>query len=372
MVLQGKRIIIFGAGRASERIFNWFRLTELKPLAVVDNNTSLWGERTLCGVCISSPEILYETIDFDYVVISSGKFFSEIALELMEKYAVPEKKIISANSVVVYEMLDYYENNPELVDSGEMELMLEKIRREGELFAWNYPYAHPKEFEKIPVEVHFDKDCSLFYAMYKGKCMYMSHNFTDEKMVRDYVAGLMIEQNEKSPHRYLDDDFTFDGGVVLDAGAAEGNFSLDVIDRARHIVLIETDKAWISALEHTFAPFKDKVTIIQKFLSDTDDENSITIDTLAQQFNFDFIKMDIEGAEPLALRGGATILRTAKSMKLAVCAYHNFDDERKIKDFFKEMRYYYTTTQGYMIFTRDFWIKPQRFVRCIVRGEKRT
>lgn len=370
MNFLGKRIVVFGAGKASKIVFKWFAYRNITPFVVVDNNPSLWGV-CVCNVSISSPDILRD-IDFDYIVVSSRKFYDEIVFDLSSKYAVPQDKILKGVFALAgYELIDFYENNPDFVDSGEMELILEKIRREGELFSWNYPYGHPNVFERISVEVHFDDTCSLFYALYNGKRMYMSHNFTDAKRVRDYVASLMIEQNIKSPHRYLDTDFTFDGGVVLDAGAAEGNFSLDVIDKASHIVLVETNKAWISALEHTFAPYKDKVSIVPKFLSDVDNETSITIDTLAQQFNFDFIKMDIEGAEPLALKGGKKTLQTANSLKLAVCSYHNFDDERKIKVILKDTGYYYTTTQGYMVFARDIW-KPQRFVRCIVRGEKRV
>jgi hypothetical protein len=36
-----------------------------------------------------------------------------------------------------------------------------------------------------------------------------------------------------------------------------------------------------------------------------------------------FIKMDVEGAEPLALRGASRIIRSQKP-RLAVCVYHHF------------------------------------------------
>lgn len=46
-----------------------------------------------------------------------------------------------------------------------------------------------------------------------------------------------------------------------------------------------------------------------------------TIDELFKDTKVDFIKMDIEGAEPLALQGGAEVIKRDKP-KLAICVYH--------------------------------------------------
>lgn len=370
MMLREKRIVVFGVGKASEKLFIWFEKRGARPVAIVDNNSASW-DKVICDVKVSSPEVLCN-IEFDYVLVSSGKFFDEISAQLQDKYSVAKGKILRPTALFAEETLDFYAKNPARVDSGEKELILERIRRDGEIAVFNYPFACTEARTSIPVEVHFDGNCSLFYAMYNGKRMYMSRKYTDERNVVSYVQSLMTEQHKNSPHLYLDNDFTFDGGVVLDAGVAEGNFALDVLDRASRLVLVEAEKEWCEALAHTFAPYKDKVTVIQKFLSDKDSENSITIDTLAQTFDFDFIKMDIEGAEVAALNGGKKTLGKAKSRKLAVCAYHNIGDEQKIKAFFDETGYSFSNTQGWMVFlpvaTTD---EPFQFVRGIVRATKK-
>jgi 16S rRNA A1518/A1519 N6-dimethyltransferase RsmA/KsgA/DIM1 with predicted DNA glycosylase/AP lyase activity len=46
-----------------------------------------------------------------------------------------------------------------------------------------------------------------------------------------------------------------EGDVVVDAGAAEGNFALSVIDKASKVYIIEGDAGWCEALRQTFLPY---------------------------------------------------------------------------------------------------------------------
>ena len=83
-----------------------------------------------------------------------------------------------------------------------------------------------------------------------------------------------------SPHRYLTESFTIgQNDVLADIGAAEGNFSLAVIEKVKKIYIFEYDQEWIEALRATFAPWSDKVEIINKFVSDKNDEYHIRFDT---------------------------------------------------------------------------------------------
>lgn len=364
-----ERLVVFGTGKASENVFTWLKEKGVVPVAIVDNNPRTWG-KTICGVCVSSPAVL-RGLSFDRVLVSSSQYFTEIAAELREKYALAQEHILRPTALLQEELVEFYRQNPALIDSGEKELLLERIRLSGEVLPFNYPFSDEENRAKITVEVGFDESCSLFYAMYKGKRMYMARKFTTAERVIQYVRGIITEQHKNSPHRYLDDDFAFEGGIVLDAGVAEGNFALDVLEAAEKIVLVEADPLWCEALAHTFAPYKEKVHIVNKFLSDSDGKDSVTVDTLLGGGDvFDFIKMDIEGAEMCALHGAEKTLRTSKNMRLAVCAYHRFDDERNIKAFLGSAGFDVRTTQGYMVFPFSSE-HPKRFVRGVIRAQKR-
>lgn len=91
--------------------------------------------------------------------------------------------------------------------------------------------------------------------------------------------GLLIEQDKRSAHRYVDSYEELKGKTLLDIGAAEAIFTLDTIEYIDHAYLFECDESWIEALEATFAPYKEKITIVRKYVSDVNDEDNITLDT---------------------------------------------------------------------------------------------
>ena len=62
--------------------------------------------------------------------------------------------------------------------------------------------------------------------------------------------------------------------------------------------------------------------------------------------------MDIEGAEPLALRGAKKFL-TNNKVKASVCSYHKADDLIKITSLFQKYGYRTSTSAGYMVFLID-------------------
>ena len=82
-----------------------------------------------------------------------------------------------------------------------------------------------------------------------------------------------------------------------------------------------------------------------------------------------FLKMDIEGAEPAALRGAKRIL-TANKVKASVCSYHNADDIIKIKGILQNFGYKIAVSEGYMIFVWDpkIW-ETADFRKAIVYAE---
>ena len=81
-----------------------------------------------------------------------------------------------------------------------------------------------------------------------------------DKIERMYRA-LVMEQDPRSPHRYLDCTDEAKGYTWVDAGCAEGYTSLEMVEEVDHLYLFECDEAWIEALEATFALWREKVTI---------------------------------------------------------------------------------------------------------------
>src|SRR5205085_2663461 len=109
------------------------------------------------------------------------------------------------------------------------------------------------------------------------KRLYFKRSWTKDDVRSSYNA-LLIEQDEQSPHRYLTKQFNLENGsVVVDIGTAEGNFALSVIEKVSLIYLFEADEQWAEALHATFDPWKDKVRIINKYVSDHESENSVSL-----------------------------------------------------------------------------------------------
>lgn len=196
-----------------------------------------------------------------------------------------------------------------------------------------YPEAEEKHYSLD--DICYDENIGLFYAFWRGKKMYFKRSYTDKKTVLNYINNSYWEQSAKSPHRYLAENFNVENGdVILDIGAAEGNFTLEVIDKLQKAYLFECDPEWIEALNYTFADYKDRICIVPKYVSDKSSEHKITIDDFCKEKGIEklgMIKMDIEGAEICALKGAREMLRSGYIKKCAVCVYHNVNDAKKIE-----------------------------------------
>ncbi len=85
---------------------------------------------------------------------------------------------------------------------------------------------------------------------------------------------------------------------------------------------------------------------------------SLSIDQLVKDMNLekiDFIKMDIEGAEPYALKGAEATIRKFRP-KLAIAIYHSLDDFTNIPKFINEL------DLGYKFYLAHFTIHAEETV----------
>lgn len=200
-------------------------------------------------------------------------------------------------------------------------------------------------------DIAYSNDVGLYYGLYHGRKLFLSVDNCSQ--AKEYLQFLLIEQGKDSPHKYLTDYFKVnDGDILFDVGSADGNFTLDSVDRASKCYLFEPLEEWIKPLNNTFDSYKDTVRIINKYVSDETKDDSITIDDFCNKEGIDHIdilKADIEGGEEKMLRGAERMIKEGRIQKICICTYHLIDAQKIISDILpmydKEM------SNGYMIYS---------------------
>jgi len=361
------RFFIWGTGRDAERYWGLFQQMYLEGIEVagfIDSDQRKCAEPFMEKQVISPDQI--SSLDYDYITIWSADYEDEIRRQAVHRHGVPEQKITDIFAPYKQKLKQRYAGQ----DSAEILDALEKITDRQGLDAYAF---EPERTEKVQHEVFYDADAQLSYIYFENKKMYLRRSWNNflEIQGRKYVGDFYAEQDPRSPHRYEAGEAAVqEGDILVDAGVCEGNFSLHHIDKVKKVYLIECNEEWMEALQHTFAPYKEKVVFCNKFLSDTDTEKNIRLDTLVKE-PADFIKMDIEGEEIRALEGGRELLSQSRPMRCAICSYHRRLDEEKIRKILEENGFSVSASAGYMLYIYDpDVLKNPELRRGIVRGVK--
>lgn len=245
-------------------------------------------------------------------------------------------------------VMDYYAQIPDDHIPGDKKDILAYLR-DNDIAVFPYPF--PDEYKASDIELQKDPRNGLHYMLWEGKKLYYKDGGRVSK-AQQYFNSLRLEQDIRSPHRYLAGDFDVKkGDVVVDVGAAEGNFSLSIIEKAGFVHLFEADPRWIRALEATFEPWRDKVKIIRKFVSDTSSGDSVALDdVLGEDQPVNFIKADVEGAEAEVLRGANRILTEQERLRIAICTYHRQEDADILDEMLRQYGFSTGFSDGYMLY----------------------
>jgi len=265
-----------------------------------------------------------------------------------------------------HEILDLYGKRPEKdLNSDEKEVLGYLRLNPVSIF----PYPFQRNYSPENVEVFQDHEKGLKYVFQEGKRLYFKRRWNKKRIQRSY-SDLAREQDLKSPHRYLSDNFFPEKDeVIADIGAAEGNLSLSVIDKVKKIYLFEYDREWAEALKATFAPWSGKIEIVNKYVADFDDEEHIRLDTFFKLKNdITFLKIDVDGFEQKVLDGCREILSENSPLKIALCTYHKNDDEREFTSILQESNFSVSYSNGYMIHYYDKKIKAPWLRRGLIRA----
>jgi hypothetical protein len=232
-----------------------------------------------------------------------------------------------------------------------------------------FPYSFADNYLPEEVVILSDTVNSMKYVLYKGKKLYFRKGWTDSR-IRKSWSELLKEQDPESPHRYLTDNFSpSEEDIVADIGAAEGNFSLSVIEDIRKVYLFEYDYRWIKALANTFAPWQEKAVIIPKYVSDFDDSRHISLDTFFKQNpGITFLKIDVDGFEQKVLQGFTGTLESGIPLKIALCTYHREGDEADFTKLLENYGFEISVSKGYMINYYDKKIKAPWLRRGLIRA----
>ncbi|MDR2593216.1 MAG: FkbM family methyltransferase [Fibromonadaceae bacterium] len=266
-----------------------------------------------------------------------------------------------------------------------------------------YPYEWTKDYIRKKMGYPGYMGISKNFSIGKGELWFAEYNkmrlyFPDSvwyhsgKNNYDYILHEMsvtgMEMDLLSPHRYVTKENkmwgTMDrnenkipeeprfciekGDIVLDIGASIGNFARSIVETAGHIYLFESDSSFNKALELTFKDFKDKVTIVNKFISDVDTENSVRLDTFFKNKQVNFIKADLEGSEQKMLNGGKNLFTERTNIKCAITTYHKPEDAQNFKNFFENLDYETKFTNGFLFVpANNNWLHSSFLRKAVIR-----
>lgn len=234
----------------------------------------------------------------------------------------------------------------------------------------SFPFRWTQKYDTFMPEVHKDPLNNHYYVVFEHKRMYFPKGYNETKAIWSY-RSILKEQDGESPHLYLTKDFDVEqDSIVIDAGVAEGNFALSVVERAKQLFLIECESEWMEALRLTFEPWKEKVVFIQKFMSDVEGDETVSIDSLVTPRKGEkyFVKLDIEGFEQKALAGMKNLVASGNPLKLNVCTYHQPEAFDEISAIVENDGFRWQVTKGFVLFFQPG--EAPSFRKVLIRAEK--
>lgn len=318
-----KNVFIYGAGNAAYWYLKYLRSKEVDVKGYIVSNVSDTDKTAVPG---GLPVYSLEEVCTDYkeysIIIGSPKFKSEIKDALLRKCAVED----------IYSF-------------------------EGEIY---FTFIHDlDEYRRYLLE-NWDRINALYKQLADEKSKNTLQAFIMGRISgdQDYFINNMV------PDQYYPKDIMHFSAheVMVECGANNGNTMLDFVNcvdnQYKHIFLFEPDKDCIKMIRDKISENSlNDITLIEKGAWDEktiltfagDDsygsghitdagEETIETDTIDSQVHIPptFIKMDIEGAELNACKGGENYIRKY-SPKLAICVYHNKEDFLDIPEYIQSV-----------------------------------
>ncbi|MEG2157307.1 MAG: FkbM family methyltransferase [Bacteroidaceae bacterium] len=268
------------------------------------------------------------------------------------------RKRITRNDVIAY-----YRLNPS--KDQDINEALHYLKSYG--FHTPYPFPFRDKYRVKEMEIEVDKDGMPFHTFEDNKKIYLTRCAKEE--AARLLNERIMEQDPESPHRYLSQKFTVkEDDIMADVGSAEALLSLQVIDKLKRLYLFEAEEEWNEALRKTFEPWKEKVVIVNKFVSNKNDDKHISLERFFKNEPEPptIIKMDVEGAEMDVMEGMGHLWNN-KNLKIAVCTYHQQHDFDRIKEYIEKKGMSHEESKKYILMSLDGY-QPPYFRKALLRG----
>ena len=344
-----RRVILFGAGESLGRVLlTAEKYSDFQVIEIWDNDPQKYGKTYAFrseNIAVAKPHRINEEI---IIVITAGTAYETEIRQQLLSMGIADKNIkdwFFCFDNLRTQILDKYKD----CNADNIQHECCHIRENG-LHIFNNGVREKYRGRENDFIIYKDEDVGLLYSFWQGKRIYLRRGM-NRIVAKHYLNNIRCEQDIDSPHCYRQFDVhTTDGDVIVDAGAAEGFFALERVDNAKKIYIIENNPDWLAALQATFAPYADKVTIIPKRLSDTDNDECVSIDNIAQKANVSYIKMNIEGEEIAAVKGANKTLSKCRSIKLLLATYHRHNDADVLSKMLLELGFSVRFSKGHMFF----------------------
>lgn len=221
-----------------------------------------------------------------------------------------------------------------------------------------FPYPFQFKYDRSKVELGFSEGYPFFE--YKGKPLFLPNELSRDK-AKAYANEVLMEQDEESPHVYRTSLFKLDQeDILLDIGCGDANFSLENIETVKKAFLFEANPQWIIPVEKTFRKWKDKVVFFNKRLGLELD--SVDLSQLEELWDQQVVlKIDVDGAERQVLKLLEPLFSKLKSIKIAICTYHQNQDARDFEEWFQTRGFETKFGKGFMLFHPDTHIQKPYF-----------
>lgn len=358
-----EQIIIYGYGKGFKSLYKHIIDEDIFQIVEIwDKDPAKWG------VVEDMLEVVApkKTTRGMKIIISSNIYKEEIRNELMS-LGISEKYI---------KQYEYWADNirRNIIEKYKDDLdedIISAVRylENNDLSVFNYEDIKDKYNTISDINVFWDDDKRLFFTYWYGKRMYLKRTLKTELQAMKYIKSITVEQCALSPHNYRFKDIALTkDDILIDGGAAEGFWALERVEHVKKIYIIESDPEWVEALGYTFAPYMDKVEIINKNLSAEDTSKTITLDKVNEKEKITVVKLDIEGAETEVLENIKDIYRNERLI-MVVCTYHKSRDAERIEKTLRRAGMMTEFSKRYMCFLSEEKVKPELRHGLII-GEK--